>query len=210
MVSTTIDEAPGGGTRFIMQNNYTQSMTAYAYEFSLLSNGKPVSGSGIEDVLILERGDPIAPGKSAIAVHGIGPRYSNVQYTFRAAIFADGATFGDATWIQHIVKRRQYTINYINDIAVILRGAIANNTGLDALADQLKSQRDGRWAAADQDLDQQMSITKFWDSTLRTVNNRWKSGSQTADDVVKMHLNILEQIRKKLTQSLPVLKQNQS
>ena len=214
MVSTSIDEAqaPEGVVRFIMRNNYTEPMTAYVYEFSYIINGHLVSGSDGQDSLTSEGNlnPPIAPGESASGVHAMGLEYSNRQYTFRAAIFADGATFGDAACIQQIVQRRQYAIDNINDILLILRGAIADNTGLDALADQLKSHIDGRRSAADQDADQQRSISIFWAGTLRAVNRQLKSGSQSADDVAKMKINVLEIIRKKLAQSLPALKESEN
>jgi len=209
MVSTSLDEteAPGGVVRFIMRNNYTEPMTAYVYEFSYIIDGHLVSGrDGRDAVTSGPNVKPIAPGGRAIGVHAMGPEFSNRQYTFRAAIFADGATVGDAACIQQIVQRRQYAIDNINDILVILRGAIADNIGLDALADQLKSQQDGRRAAADRDTDQQLSISIFWGGTLKSVNRQLKNGIQNADDVAKMNINVLEIIHKQLAQSLPALK----
>jgi hypothetical protein len=104
-------EPTAGGSIFYVKNVASQPLTAYVIElvdypgsFFLLFEDEPTS-------------EPIAPGaEKRIQVPnmtvGAAPDYVKVQ----AAVFADGATAGNAEKLNQVISRRQFALGQIRDL----------------------------------------------------------------------------------------------
>jgi hypothetical protein len=214
MVSTTTHITTDGQIQLVIQNNYTEPMTAYAYDGSYLAPGwtQPLGAGDIVDLLFRLRmgmGDPIAPGQSVTVALG-GHGSTNLQISLHGAVFADGATSGEDVWVERILRQRQFEYDEINIVEKKLRDAIANGSDLDTLANQLESEGKDREARAEKnDRDQLRCIRSVWAWTQGIVKSALKQGLKR-DFILDAELNSLEKSRKQLSQSLPALKENEN
>lgn len=208
MVSITRDISTDGAIRLVIQNNYSEPLTAFAYDASWQSNGNSLYEHGIVDLLTLPRGTPIPSGGKTTTARSIGGAgTTNAQMLFKAAIFADGQTFGDAACIKRIIQRRQYTFDETIRIDKMLRDAVTNGLDIEAVADQARSDKAQRLAAAQGDIDHIKPIADLWNLTIHVLDSARQTREQSSH-LVNGHLSRLNEIRERLERSLPALKKS--
>jgi hypothetical protein len=116
------------GARFSLTNLSEKSLTACVIQLSLSSEKKP-QGTNQWDSLV-QNVPPIPPGESMSQFLGHvvgGPIPDKVEVL--AAIWEDGETFGDPTWIKRVLSARQSQENaYRQAITLLRQGAEQNWT----------------------------------------------------------------------------------
>jgi len=174
-VTTKTTELGGGAIQLTIQNNSDRAMTAYAYSFILASGRKEIRGERFYDSALFFGQQAIAPHRTAVEQEG-GPNITNVQFTFRAAVFSDGSSFGDAAWAQRIIVRRQLAAQAIDR----LQSAVAQSgTDTPALIVQLNVDLSTRMATTS-DRDQQEIERRFTGIIIENLDQLSASGKDYA------------------------------
>lgn len=100
-IKVTLTDAANGGTKVVIENDSTSALTAVA----ISSPGEPFPH--LMDSAI-QQWHATDPGKSANI--GFGNPRPTPPLEFRAAILADGRTFGDPAMIQALLAKRRATL----------------------------------------------------------------------------------------------------
>ncbi len=112
----TVESVPlgNGVVRFTVVNTYSAALTAYAGTTVALvtqPDGRVlrVTRDWYRDSVRWPNERPILPGQEFSKP--FGGRGDSVTVTFRAGVFADGATYGDQEYVRRIVHRRRVALD---------------------------------------------------------------------------------------------------
>jgi hypothetical protein len=118
--------APDGQGKITVsyQNVSTSPLVASAITWIVPDSSGPGHRGWVvyKDSLIDDNFPPIAPGGSTKLTVGGGNPAS--QASLRAAIFQDASVFGDADWVQMILKRRSHYAEALGYVLADLAGAL--------------------------------------------------------------------------------------
>jgi hypothetical protein len=189
---------------FVVHNHSSQPITAYVYEVSFFSSGRKVTGEHFRDSVMFKMEKAVMPDGEQASYEG-GPGITDVQLGLRAAVFADGTTFGDPVWVERILRRRQYALEEIDRGLAALARAQTANADLGVLAQEIESDRTRRLAAVTSDLDQEMMIRRFSNWLLHNINIGRAQGESSVA-TIQRHLRMATDVRGRLGSALPLVR----
>jgi hypothetical protein len=139
----------GGGATITVHNNYSSSMVAFVFVYTLRSADAIYSAStGFYDSAIDPANKPIAPGDDAKVPYYAGSRGMVPVANIEAALFADGTTFGHKDMVQTIFERRNFTLVTLNKIINELKQAAKHGLARNDLIAQMQTSMGEERAAA--------------------------------------------------------------
>lgn len=146
---STTETLPNGALVVRVENLSGSSITALlAVGEATLPDGKKVFGvvQGFDSVMnspIQQSVDPgqshtlfIFPANPVRPLHG-PPLKVKREGQLKAAIFANGKTWGDPVWIARLLRARLDALEYTKDVMARLQQALSSGTPLRQLADQM-------------------------------------------------------------------------
>jgi hypothetical protein len=138
-VSAAVASRSDGSAQISLQNQSGKTVTAFAYSASFTGGPQVVEGEFFRDSAILEAERPIVAGATVtrLAKGPAGAVATSVH--LRAVLFSDGSSFGDSTWVQRLLLRRQYAAKGL-DSALRDVASVAQLSTADAVA-YLKSSK---------------------------------------------------------------------
>jgi hypothetical protein len=176
-----------GPVAIAIRNHSNVPITAYAYTVTYMANGRPGQIDGVQDTDILFSTPSLGPNAEAITRIG-GSEYTNVAVQVRAAVFADGTTFGDATTVQKIKQDRLAALQSLDSLSSGLRAARSTHAKREAVLSQLQAGKNHPVPAVRND----------YASVIRSV-----SQSSNLDSALQVNLRNIELARTKLAAAQP-------
>jgi hypothetical protein len=182
-----------------IRNQSKVALTAYAYTVSFAANGKAGHLDEIQDTAILFSAPPIGPNAEVIRRTGGGSGITNISVQFRAAVFADGTSFGDAATVKEIRQQRRSALKDLDGLATSLKAAREAHTKdaqakRDALIARLETEQQTKTGAA---------LRSNYGSVLRSLK-----GASNLDGAIELNLRNLELVRARLSSAEPNLAAN--
>jgi hypothetical protein len=137
-IKATIAETANGRTEAVLENNSTVVLTAVAFS-SNSAEGLKTLGGDVQQAVpgkiravipvycdsAVQQWKEVEPGQRARI--GFGSVYRSAELDLKAAILADGRTFGDAALIEAMLARRRATLE---GLEIILRHLPTTVTGI--------------------------------------------------------------------------------
>jgi hypothetical protein len=170
---------PDGRRSLVVTNHGERTVTAFAYEYRVsVQDLKPVREQvrgEFKDSALYPSDPVIEPGKDAAVAVGVlpaaGQRVLNSPPELRAAVFDDGSSFGDPSWVARIRDRRLVMIETL-DAEIEVLADPARAIGLKGtrreLAAKLGNAMPG-WMKADADPEHQRIIQGQYDALSRNL-----------------------------------------
>lgn len=128
---------------------------------------------------------------------------------FQAAVFQDGATFGNSLWVQRIAQEREYIFRDADTLLAELQAAVQNRTPRDQLIVQFEQARDreDREIRFGADPDSYRRASERWivntrDGIIRLLEN---TPSEQTDQYVQDRIGFLQRLRTRLLTYAPSL-----
>jgi hypothetical protein len=145
-VSTATELLSDGHVRFVVTNRSNQSITALAVvaEGTPLARGvaRMVSRRFFDSVIDVFSEKDLHPRQDYVFVLAgprPGPSIMRTDVTLKAALFADGTSWGDAAEIQHLVARRKLMLLYVNSALKTVQDAKTSGVARDILIQQMQA-----------------------------------------------------------------------
>jgi hypothetical protein len=117
-----------GHTVLAVQNLNSAALTAYGYEAVVLmtTRGRTAFTTirELRDAALDLTMQPILPNQADTRQI---PGKSVRQLSFKAAVWADGTTFGDPAWVQKLLQRRVVALRHAESIVALLEESIRFN-----------------------------------------------------------------------------------
>jgi hypothetical protein len=172
-----IGPTANGRLQLTLTNHAKAPITAYVYTTTFQAAGaRAVEGEFFRDSAFQAAERPIQPNQQVIRLVDAAGQ-TNVQCQFRAALFADGTAFGDASWAQRILLQRAYTAQALQWVRSDLTAASGLSRPASALLSALNSSRSAN-ARGVADRDQSMAIARIYDWVAAMIKRDAQSDSE--------------------------------
>lgn len=147
----TVEDLPDGRTLFSVQNRSSQPITALALQ-ALRTLLPPKKGSDksvryFDSFVNMGPDSSIMPYQShTFIIFGKSPSSSEASrdVELKAAIFANGTSFGDPAWVGKLRDRRKFFSEYLADVSETLRSALQNKVSTNELVGNLQHEEAAR------------------------------------------------------------------
>jgi len=172
VVGTSLDGA--GNLTVTLRNNASSSaLTAYAWTSTyhgLTTDGKfaPdfITQHEITDAAFKPTVKPIVPGQElTFQPSGLSP-----EFVFRAAVWADGTTYGDPVWIRRILHIREVAAKNLDSIILMLRNAIQRNTSASDVIGQGQA-GNTRLTAERESVEESVVVGRYYSTLNQAMTN---------------------------------------
>jgi len=189
-VTVSISAPAKGPLEVIVRNHGVGPVTAYAYTLKWAGGSR----DEFEDSSMALDRRPVFP--NAAEVRRPAGAGANATVVLRAALFADGSSFGDPAWVARMAARRRYALEAVKASHDKLAAGVAAKTSRQALAASFASA--AKSPAGKADADQQ----QVWKQHYERLADRLR---KTTPDAALRDQELLEQ---KLTGALSNLAAN--
>jgi hypothetical protein len=137
-----ITPGPNGRATLTIQNRAATTLVAllYTVDFSTVSSDgrtHQIREWGYRDAATERGTEPTPPNQSFVR-----PTANDGQLTLLAAIWADGSTFGDSSWVNRLLQRRLLLQTHLDNAISILQRALSVNTDTKSLIAELQTSLD--------------------------------------------------------------------
>ncbi len=146
-MKATVEDLPDGQTLFTVQNRSTQPITALAVE-GTRTMLPPKKGSGrvvryFDSVANLGHDSELGPYQShTFIIFGKSPSPSEASrdVELKAALFADGTSYGDPAWVNKLEDGRKFLSHCLGNVSQRLNAALAAGEPSQTLVGELRQE----------------------------------------------------------------------
>lgn len=147
-IATTTELLPDGHVRFVVTNRSAQPITALYVraEGTSLASGTPqiVSHRFFDSVINVFNGRDLAPQYDKVFIlagPSPGPSKVRTDPTLVAALFSDGSSWGDQAYVQRLIDRRKFMLQYVSSALKTLQDAAAAGETREQLTQRFQTLR---------------------------------------------------------------------
>ena len=175
-IKVTVEDLPDGRTLFTVQNRSPQPITALALEAkrTLLP---PKKGSGrsvryFDSVANLGHDSELTPYQShTFVIFGKSPSLSEASrdVELRAALLADGTSYGDPAWVNKLVDGRTFLSHCLGNVSQELNAGLAGGEPAQSLVGELRQEEAAQMKSAGS-LDERVIANRVYESVIHYLS----------------------------------------
>jgi hypothetical protein len=163
-------------------NNYSSPITVFVVTVDLTTNARALTRFYFDAYANWKHDYPIPTGDyvEMPVPHAVGrPAPTPV---FRAALFEDGTTWGDATWVDELLRRREILLDRLREVSETLREISAQGRGRDEALAFLERKREARAQAnAGASAEERLLHDRAFDIVIRNLGGDLRINGKIPD-----------------------------
>lgn len=175
-MKATVEDLPDGQTLFTVQNRSAKSITALAVE-GTRTMLPPKKGSGrvvryFDSIANLGHDPELGPYQShTFIIFGKSPSPSEASrdVELKAALFADGTSYGDPVWVNNLEDGRKFLSHCIENISQKLNAALASGEPSQSLVGELRQEETAQMKGAGS-LDERVIANRLYGSVTHYLS----------------------------------------
>jgi hypothetical protein len=214
-IAATTELLPDGHVRFVVTNRSTQPITALYVraEGTSLASGTPqiVSHRFFDSVINVVNERDLTPQHDKVFIlagPSPGPSRLRTNAVLVAALFSDGSSWGNQDYVQRLIDRRRFMLQYVSSALKTLQDAASGGETREQLTHRFQTLRDAASSAV-RGKDERPFALGVYDEVLDNLGMDTSSaGGLTLTQRVAAVMNQLLMRQRKLLTSKPPLAQS--
>lgn len=213
-IGTKQDFLPDGYVEIAITNHSKQPITALVLtseHFPLVNTVKHFTTIRWVDSIFSLTDRPLMPNDTQAFKYGgpnPGPDRMRVEIKLEAAIFEDGSTFGDPTWIERLTEGRRFLYEHLGTALKVLQAAQQTGDSREQLIQAFGEREQTRLAAARSREDERAIRTVFGTVRANLEQGTAPGGTPIAvDRTIQAVIQQFLQRRQRLLASKPAVAQ---